>query len=128
MDFPRILLPGCECADVISSVKQRLSNRKNHSYGGGSPRSGMVRSSFMARSFTFSTGGRDPTAVVNKARQAAIVNSAAFSGDEKTGSFSGGKFRGTYRLEGETVIVTITDKPWAVPWFVVESKLREFFQ
>jgi hypothetical protein len=86
----------------------------------------------MAKSFTFSMGGRDPSAVVEKASRVATKYKAAFSGDEELGGFSGslagGKFAGSYRIEGQRIIVTISNKPWTVPWFAVETKLREFFQ
>jgi hypothetical protein len=86
----------------------------------------------VAKSFTFSLGGRAPSAVVEKARSVATGKGAAFSGDEKAGGFSGSfvgqKFAGSYRIEGQRVIVTITDKPWTTPWFGVESLLRQFFQ
>jgi hypothetical protein len=36
--------------------------------------------------------------------------------------------RGEYRMVGQKVIVTITDKHWLVPWPVVESQLRKFIQ
>jgi hypothetical protein len=34
--------------------------------------------------------------------------------------------RGEYRMAGQTVIVTITDKHWLLPWPVVEAQLRKF--
>jgi hypothetical protein len=36
--------------------------------------------------------------------------------------------RGEYRMVGQTVTVTITDKHWWVPWPVVESQLRTLVQ
>jgi hypothetical protein len=82
----------------------------------------------VARSFTVSTGGVAPSVLVTKARRVANENNATFYGDEKSGSFSGDMVKGTYRIARGMVFVTITDKHWAVPWFVVEGKVREFFQ
>jgi len=86
------------------------------------------KEAIVARSFTVSTGGVAPSVLVTKARRVANDNNASFYGDEESGSFSGDKVKGTYRIARGTVFVTITDKPWAIPWFVVESKVREFFQ
>jgi hypothetical protein len=82
----------------------------------------------VAKSFTVSMGRAAPSVLLTKARRVANDNNATFYGDEESGGFSRDKVKGTYRIAGETVFVTITDKPWAVPWFVVESKVREFFQ
>jgi hypothetical protein len=36
--------------------------------------------------------------------------------------------RDEYCMAGQTLIVTITDKHWLVPWPMVESQLRELLQ
>ena len=33
--------------------------------------------------------------------------------------------KGEYRMVGQKVIVTVTDKHWLLPWPVVEAQLRE---
>jgi hypothetical protein len=33
--------------------------------------------------------------------------------------------KGEYRMVGQKVIVTVTDKHWLLPWAVVEAQLRE---
>ena len=33
--------------------------------------------------------------------------------------------RGEYRMRGQKVVVTITDKHWLLPWPVVEVRMRE---
>jgi hypothetical protein len=33
--------------------------------------------------------------------------------------------KGEYRMVGRTVVVTVTDKHWLLPWPVVEAQLRE---
>jgi hypothetical protein len=33
--------------------------------------------------------------------------------------------KGEYRMVGQTVVVTITEKHWLLPWTVVEAQLRE---
>jgi hypothetical protein len=36
--------------------------------------------------------------------------------------------RGEYHMVGQTVVVTITDKHWLLPWPVVETHLRKLLQ
>ena len=83
----------------------------------------------MAKTKTFSVNTqKDPDTLVSEARQVAEENDATFEGDTSSGSFSGNGVEGTYDLEGQTVEVTITDKPTLAPWSKVESKVREFFE
>ena len=78
----------------------------------------------MAR--TFSVGTRvAPTALFARARRAARENGATLVGDEGSGRFSHELVRGEYRMAGQRVVVTITDKHWLLPWPVVEVRLRE---
>ena len=50
-----------------------------------------------------------------------------FKGDTTSGSFSGKGVKGTYSIQDRGVTVTITDKPFHIPWGVVESQVRRFF-
>ena len=50
-----------------------------------------------------------------------------FKGDTTSGSFSGKGVKGTYLIQDRGVNVTITDKPALIPWGVVESQVRGFF-
>jgi hypothetical protein len=36
--------------------------------------------------------------------------------------------KGEYRMAGRTVVVTITEKHWLLPWPVVEARLRGLVQ
>ena len=66
--------------------------------------------------------------VLERARRAASENGVTLVGDERSGRFSHSMVRGEYRRQGQTVIVTITDKHWLLPWSVVEAQLRELVQ
>ena len=81
----------------------------------------------MAKTFSVTTT-EDPSTLVARAKKAARENGADFRGDERSGSFSGSGIEGTYRIQGGTVEITITKKPWHIPWFVVESQVKGFFQ
>ena len=72
-------------------------------------------------------GAKDPQTLVKHARQVAQENSATFEGDTNSGSFSGRGVEGSYEVEGNTVKVTVTDKPTLASWSKVESKIEEFF-
>jgi hypothetical protein len=66
-----------------------------------------------------------PTSLLARARRAARENGATLVGDEGAGRFSHELVRGEYRMAGQRVVVTITDKHWLLPWPVVEVRLRE---
>jgi len=66
-----------------------------------------------------------PSSLLARARRAANENGATLVGDEKSGRFSHELVKGEYRVVGQTVMVTITDKHWLLPWPVVEVRLRE---
>jgi hypothetical protein len=78
----------------------------------------------MARTFSVDTRVA-PTSLLAKARKVAIENGATFVGNEGSGRFSHELVKGEYRMMAQTVIVTITDKHWMLPWPVVEGRLRE---
>jgi hypothetical protein len=80
----------------------------------------------MARSFQVKLTDSSE-ALVEKAKKVAAETNATFSGDTQAGSFSGDGVEGSYTINGDTVTVTISTKPFYAPWFVVESRVREFF-
>ena len=49
-----------------------------------------------------------------------------FSGDEKSGSFSGNGVKGTYTVDDQ-ISITITEKPFLAPESLVKSKIEEYF-
>ena len=82
----------------------------------------------MAKTKTFRVNTqKDSDTLVSEAKQVAKENDATFEGDNSSGSFSGKGVEGSYQIEGQTVEVTITDKPTLAPWSKVESKVKEFF-
>ena len=78
----------------------------------------------VARTFSMDTT-LNPSSLLARARRAANENGATLVGDKQSGRFSHDMIRGEYRMVGQKVIVTITEKHWLVPWPVVESQLRE---
>lgn len=79
----------------------------------------------VARTFNIETPV-DPPSLLARARRAAKENGATFVGDESAGRFSHDMIKGKYRRVGETVVITITEKPFLVPWPLMEAQLREF--
>jgi hypothetical protein len=69
-----------------------------------------------------------PPSLLARAKKAAYENGATLLGDERSGRFSHDMAKGEYHLVGQTVIVTITEKHWLLPWPVVEAQLRELVQ
>ena len=81
----------------------------------------------MARTFSMNTTV-DPPSLLARARRVAKDKGATLVGSEESGRFSHQMLKGEYRIVGQTLIVTITDKHWLVPWSVVESQLRKLVQ
>jgi hypothetical protein len=67
-----------------------------------------------------------PSSLLTRARKAASESGATLVGDKQSGRFSHDMVRGRYRMVGQAVIVTITDKHWLLPWPVLEAQLRKF--
>ena len=78
----------------------------------------------MAKTFSVDTRVA-PSSLLARARRVARENGATLVGDEGAGRFSHELVRGEYRMAGQRVVVTITDKHWLLPWPVVEIRLRE---
>ena len=81
----------------------------------------------MARTFSVDTRVA-PTSLLARARRAARENGAILVGHERSERFSHELVKGEYRMVGQKVVVTITDKHWLVPWPVVEVRLRELLR
>ena len=76
------------------------------------------------RTFTLITTKNLGT-LVARARRAAIENGADyFRGNETSGRFSASEVKGVYKTEGKVVTVAITEKPFYVPWALVEYELK----
>ena len=67
----------------------------------------------------------EPPSLLARARRVARENGATLVGGKQSGRFSHDMAKGEYRMLGQTVIVTITEKHWLLPWPVVEAQLRE---
>ena len=78
----------------------------------------------MARTISLDTPVK-PLTLLARAKKAAFANGATLFGDERSGRFSHEMVEGEYRMVGQKVIVTVTDKHWLLPWAVVEAQLRE---
>jgi hypothetical protein len=90
-------------------------------------RSEYGRKKIVARTFSMATTVAS-SSLLERARRVAKENSASLVGDEGSGRFSHEMVRGEYRLIGRTVVVTITEKHWLLPWPIVEAQLRELVQ
>ena len=82
-----------------------------------------VRESIV-KTFSVDTGVA-PSSLLARARRAASENGAILVGDERSGRLSHELVKGEYRMVGQTVVVTITEKHWLLPWPMVEVRLRE---
>ncbi len=81
----------------------------------------------MARTFSMKTA-LNPSSLLARAKKAASESDATLIGDKQSGRFSHAMLKGEYRMVGQTLIVTVTQKHWLVPWPVVESRLRKLVQ
>lgn len=80
----------------------------------------------MAKSFEIPIASA-PEEILAKVRRVAAEHGAEFTGDAKSGRFSGSGVEGEYRIEEGKAVVTITNKPAIAPWSIVESTIRQFF-
>jgi hypothetical protein len=64
-----------------------------------------------------------PLTLLARAKKAAHENGATLVGDEHSGRFSHDLVKGDYRVAGQTVVVTITQKHWSIPWPIIEAQL-----
>jgi hypothetical protein len=69
----------------------------------------------------------DPSALVARVEKAAIKYGADFKGDATSGSFFGNGVKGMYSIQDRFVTVAIVDKPFYIPWGLVETQVRGFF-
>jgi len=69
-------------------------------------------------------------ATVAKARAGIEKHGGSFTGDAARGdlvaSTPAGKVKGNYRVDGQTITIEITDKPFVVPASVIEAQVRKF--
>jgi hypothetical protein len=82
------------------------------------------RKKIVSRTFSLDTPVK-PLTLLARAKKAAYAKGATVVGDERSGHFSHEMAEGEYRMVGQKVIVTVTDKHWLLPWAVVEAQLRE---
>ncbi|WP_232470298.1 MULTISPECIES: hypothetical protein [Methylococcus] len=71
--------------------------------------------------------GSEPRSLVAKAEKAAREKGMEFSGDETSGRFSGNGVDGIYEFRGDVLAITITKKPFVLPWAVIEASVKSFF-
>ncbi len=70
----------------------------------------------------------DAETVLNKAKKAVQSQGGEFNGDTSNGGFTvsvfGNKIAGNYSVNGQTLNINITDKPFMVPCSAIESFLK----
>ena len=68
--------------------------------------------------------------LVAKMKKAIEDAGGTFSGDTQSGSFSVktpvGKIAGTYTISGQTIHITITEKPWIVSCSKIEEAIKKY--
>ena len=70
----------------------------------------------------------DPGHVISRAREAAQKNRVAFEGNDDCGTFHGHGIKGHYRIEDHRLHLEINKKPLIMPWTLIESTIRGFFE
>ena len=78
----------------------------------------------MAKTFSRKISA-SPDFVVNKAKAALEPNGVVVSGNSKSGNFNG-KISGSFTFTDNKINVTITKKPFIIPWALVESQINKF--
>ncbi len=72
------------------------------------------------------------SATLERVKNTITSKGGTFSGDIKTGQFSGvtpvGKVKGIYTVTASNDIdIEITDKPFIAPMSIIENKIRDYF-
>jgi hypothetical protein len=75
--------------------------------------------------FSFET--HDTKKTCRKVKRAFKDKGGYFMGSDTAGSYGGKGFEGTYTVRGNRVYLTITKKPFFIPDFLIESRVRKFF-
>ena len=85
----------------------------------------------MAHSFTI-TLTDEISSVLGRVRSEITGNGGRFEGNTEYGSFDGksvlGLIKGEYRcIAGNEIEITITHKPFIVPYGTIESEIKQYF-
>jgi len=85
----------------------------------------------MSHVFTVKLNDEIPS-VLKRVEEEISGSGGSFKGDPEKGSFDGksilGDIRGEYCcVSGNEIIITITHKPFLVPYHVIESEIRKYF-
>ena len=85
----------------------------------------------MSHAFTVELNGEIPS-VLKKVESEITGSGGSFKGNSVKGSFDGksllGLIRGEYCcVTGNEIRITITHKPFLVPYHVIESEIRKYF-
>lgn len=67
-----------------------------------------------------------PGDLLKQAQQMAEKNGASFTIKHNYGKFNWNGIKGSMRVNESKIIITILDKPFIVPWGVVENTINSF--
>ena len=70
---------------------------------------------------------QEPERFLEKAKKASAKDGISFTGDASMGTFAVLGVKGNYKIENKTALINITEKPFLIPWGVVEVMMRDFF-
>jgi len=70
---------------------------------------------------------QEPERFLEKAKEASAKDGINFTGDASMGTFAVLGVKGNYKIENKTALINITEKPFLIPWGVVEVMMRDFF-
>ena len=59
-------------------------------------------------------------------RKKASEKNAIVDGDNSAGTITGNGITSNYSVEGNTISITVTEKPSFIPWEIVEKKLNDY--
>lgn len=80
----------------------------------------------MSKRFEFPLS-KTPEATFAEVRQTAHSNGLRFSGDAQKGQFHGLGVRGHYSICDGMIAIHIVEKPFLLPWSIVEAGIRQYF-
>ncbi|NJD56246.1 MAG: hypothetical protein FIA94_07570 [Nitrospirae bacterium] len=86
----------------------------------------------MAHTFTIAVVSEELSSILKRVEAAITGSGGEFQGDTSEGAFRGssalGFIQGEYRaIDGNGLRITIVDKPFIVPYGLIESEIRKYF-
>jgi len=70
----------------------------------------------------------DVATTLDSIRKKASEKNGVVEGDNTSGTITGNGIKSNYIIEGNSISITVTEKPAFIPWSLVEKKLNDYIK